>query len=79
MLLGVNYSGMHDAAVALLTETGELVSAVSEERLSRVKKAAGSRAGRWTLCRGTTSMRSWCPIWPTRRRFWDVIGWSTTC
>ena len=38
MLLGVNYSGMHDAAVALLTETGELVSAVSEERLSRVKK-----------------------------------------
>ena len=27
MLLGVNYSGMHDAAVALLTEAGELVSA----------------------------------------------------
>lgn len=38
MLLGVNYSGMHDSAVALLTGTGEVVYAVSEERLSRVKK-----------------------------------------
>jgi carbamoyltransferase len=38
MLLGVNYSGMHDSAVALLTDTGQVVCAVSEERLSRVKK-----------------------------------------
>jgi carbamoyltransferase len=38
MLLGVNYSGMHDSAVALLTDGGEVVCAVSEERLSRVKK-----------------------------------------
>ena len=38
MLLGVNYSGMHDSAVALLDDSGVVVHAVSEERLSRVKK-----------------------------------------
>jgi carbamoyltransferase len=38
MLLGVNYNGMHDSAVAVLTDGGEILSAVSEERLSRVKK-----------------------------------------
>ena len=38
MLLGVNYSGMHDSAVALLDHSGTVVAALSEERLSRVKK-----------------------------------------
>lgn len=38
MLLGVNYSGMHDSAVALLDDAGVVIHAVSEERLSRVKK-----------------------------------------
>lgn len=38
MLLGVNYSGMHDSAVALLSDSGVVIRAVSEERLSRVKK-----------------------------------------
>jgi carbamoyltransferase len=38
MLLGVNYNGMHDSAVALLTDAGKVFCAVSEERLSRVKK-----------------------------------------
>jgi carbamoyltransferase len=38
MLLGVNYSGMHDSAVALLGDDGEILSAISEERLTRIKK-----------------------------------------
>jgi len=38
MYLGINYSGMHDSAVALIDEEGELRYAVSEERRSRVKK-----------------------------------------
>jgi carbamoyltransferase len=38
--LGVNYSQMHDSAAALLRD-GELIFAIAEERLSRVKHDAG--------------------------------------
>lgn len=41
-VLGLNYSGFHDSAVAIVAPTGELVSAVSLERISRVKQD-----GRW--------------------------------
>ncbi|MGA8171062.1 MAG: carbamoyltransferase C-terminal domain-containing protein [Methylocystis sp.] len=41
-VIGLNYSGLHDSAVAIVSPTGELVSAVSLERLSRVKQD-----GRW--------------------------------
>ena len=37
-ILGVNYSGMHDTAIAIVTSEGEPVFAVSLERLSRVKQ-----------------------------------------
>lgn len=38
MILGINYSGMHDSSLALMTANGELCSAMAEERLSRIKK-----------------------------------------
>jgi carbamoyltransferase len=38
--LGINYSQMHDSAAALVRD-GELVFAIAEERLSRVKHDAG--------------------------------------
>ena len=37
--LGVNYSQMHDSAVALLRD-GEIIFAIAEERLSRLKHDA---------------------------------------
>lgn len=37
-ILGINYSGMHDSAIAIVTPSGEPVFAVSLERLSRVKQ-----------------------------------------
>jgi len=42
MIVGINYNGMHDSAVGLLGDDGEVLMAISEERLSRVKKD-----GRW--------------------------------
>jgi carbamoyltransferase len=41
-VLGLNYSGMHDTAVALVDRSGKLVRAVALERISRVKQD-----GRW--------------------------------
>lgn len=37
-ILGINYSGMHDSAVALVSPQGEPLFAVSLERISRVKQ-----------------------------------------
>ncbi|MBI3811900.1 MAG: hypothetical protein HY283_06820 [Nitrospirae bacterium] len=37
-ILGVNYSGMHDSAIAIVTPKGDPVFAVSLERLSRFKQ-----------------------------------------
>ncbi|MDH6128120.1 carbamoyltransferase C-terminal domain-containing protein [Kitasatospora sp. GP82] len=37
-ILGINYNGMHDSAICLLDEAGELTYAVSEERFSRIKQ-----------------------------------------
>jgi len=37
-ILGINYSGMHDSAVAIVSPEGDPVFAVSLERLSRVKQ-----------------------------------------
>ncbi len=41
-VVGLNYSGMHDSAVALVDGAGKLVGAVALERMSRVKQD-----GRW--------------------------------
>jgi carbamoyltransferase len=38
LVLGLNYSGAHDSAVALLEPSGDIVSACALERLSRVKQ-----------------------------------------
>ena len=38
MWLGINYNGMHDSSIALIDRQGDVVLALSEERLSRVKK-----------------------------------------
>lgn len=38
MILGINYSGYHDSAVALLNGSGKIIYAASEERFSRIKK-----------------------------------------
>ncbi len=38
MILGINYSGYHDSAIALLNGSGRIIYAASEERFSRVKK-----------------------------------------
>lgn len=37
-ILGINYSGMHDSSIAIVSQTGEPIFAVSLERLSRVKQ-----------------------------------------
>lgn len=37
-ILGVNYSGMHDTAVALVSQAGAVLHAASLERVSRVKQ-----------------------------------------
>jgi carbamoyltransferase len=37
-ILGINYSGMHDSSIAIVTPEGKPVFAVSLERLSRVKQ-----------------------------------------
>lgn len=37
-ILGINYSGMHDSALAIVTNEGDLHFAVSLERISRVKQ-----------------------------------------
>lgn len=36
-IAGMNYSGLHDSSVAIVSPNGEIVYACSEERLSRVK------------------------------------------
>jgi carbamoyltransferase len=38
LILGLNYSGMHDTAIALVSRTGEILLASSLERLTRVKQ-----------------------------------------
>ena len=38
LILGLNYSGVHDSAVALVSPAGEVLSACALERLSRVKQ-----------------------------------------
>jgi len=38
LVLGLNYSGVHDSAVALVRHSGEVVSACALERLSRAKQ-----------------------------------------
>ena len=38
IILGLNYSGMHDTAIALVSHAGEVLFAASLERLSRVKQ-----------------------------------------
>jgi carbamoyltransferase len=38
MILGLNYSGLHDSSVTLLDDNGAVVFAASEERYSRTKK-----------------------------------------
>src|SRR5437016_496150 len=38
LILGLNYSGAHDTAVAVVTPDGEVLSACSLERLSRLKQ-----------------------------------------
>lgn len=40
-VLGLNYSGMHDTAMALVAPDGEVLFALSLERLSRVKQDGG--------------------------------------
>lgn len=42
LIVGLNYSGMHDSAVAVVTQPGEVRSACALERISRVKQD-----GRW--------------------------------
>jgi carbamoyltransferase len=37
-ILGLSYSGMHDSSIAIITPTGEIIFAVSLERISRVKQ-----------------------------------------
>ena len=37
-ILGINYSGMHDTSVALVSPEGETIFAISLERISRVKQ-----------------------------------------
>lgn len=38
MIMGMNYSGMHDSAVAVIDDAGTIRYAASEERFSRIKK-----------------------------------------
>jgi carbamoyltransferase len=38
MILGLNYSGLHDSSITLLDDDGKVMFAASEERYSRVKK-----------------------------------------
>ncbi|MCP2256392.1 carbamoyltransferase [Streptoalloteichus tenebrarius] len=38
MIVGLNYSAMHDSSVCVLDDAGRVVHAVSEERFSRVKQ-----------------------------------------
>ena len=40
--LGLNYSGVHDSAVSVVTPAGRILLAVAEERFTRIKKD-----GRW--------------------------------
>lgn len=42
LILGINYSGVHDSSVSVVAPDGEILLAVAEERLSRHKKD-----GRW--------------------------------
>ncbi len=37
-ILGLSYSGMHDSSIAIVSPSGEIIFAVSLERLSRVKQ-----------------------------------------
>jgi carbamoyltransferase len=37
-ILGINYSGMHDSAIVIISPNGEIIFASSLERLSRVKQ-----------------------------------------
>src|SRR5581483_11608687 len=37
-ILGINYSGMHDSAIAIISPQGDPIFAVSLERLSRFKQ-----------------------------------------
>ena len=37
-ILGINYSGMHDSAIAIVAPDGRPVFALSLERLTRVKQ-----------------------------------------
>ena len=37
-ILGINYSGMHDSAIAIVSPTGNPVFAIALERISRVKQ-----------------------------------------
>ena len=37
-ILGLSYSGMHDSSIAIVAPTGEMIFAVSLERISRVKQ-----------------------------------------
>lgn len=40
-ILGINYSGMHDTAVAIVAETGEMLFGCALERISRNKQDGG--------------------------------------
>jgi carbamoyltransferase len=37
-ILGLSYSGMHDSSISIISPTGEIIFAVSLERISRVKQ-----------------------------------------
>ena len=37
-ILGINYSGMHDSAISIVSPTGEVIFASSLERVTRVKQ-----------------------------------------
>ncbi|HNF28602.1 MAG TPA: hypothetical protein PKV80_29320, partial [Leptospiraceae bacterium] len=37
-ILGINYSGMHDSAVVIVSESGKILFASSLERITRVKQ-----------------------------------------
>jgi carbamoyltransferase len=75
LILGLNYSGVHDSAVALVNPAGEILFACSLERITRVKQDGRPPAalletlpwGRIGVIALPTDERPWSPVDPHSR------------
>ena len=75
LILGLNYSGVHDSAIAQVTASGEIVSACALERISRVKQDGRPpdpllRSVDWNAVETiaiSTDEEIWSPVDPTSK------------